>query len=261
MTLYLPSQNELIVFLLITIRIGAIIFTLPFFGSRNMPIQIKIILVFLLSLGIYPSLENPSMVIPHNGIALTLVVLGETITGFIIGFTAQILFISMQLSGELISQQMGLSLATTLNPQNPSQNSLITNFQYILATLVFFSSSTHHLFILAISESLHIIPIMTLTLSKAVGTTILSFLSKTFITSIKISAPIIVMQLLVAIGIGILARLVPQINIFILSFPINIGVGLLVLSIILIYILKDIKLIFEQFGHDLFLIIRLLGQG
>lgn len=261
MKLYSFTQNELIIFLLLTIRVGAIIFTLPFFSSRNVPGQLKIILIFLLSFGLYPALEGQSIVMPQNGLALTLVVIGETMTGFIIGFTAQILFISVQLSGELISQQMGLSLATTLNPLHPSQNSLITNFQYILAALIFFSSSAYHWFILAISESLHIIPIMTWTLSSSVRTTLLDFVSKAFISSIKISAPIIALQLLVAIGIGILARLVPQLNIFILSFPLNIGVGLLVLSIMLIYMLKDIKLIFEQFGHDLFLIIRLISQG
>ena len=79
--------------------------------------------------------------------------------------------------------------------------------------------------------------------------------------AIKLAAPVLVTLLLASFGLGIVARLVPQMNVFMLSFPVNLGTGLLVLSLTLFYLLGEIRLLFGQLGRELFAVVRLLGVG
>lgn len=261
MTLFLPALDELMRFFLLMVRLGAVVLTLPLLGSRTVPSQLKILFVLLLSLGLYPVVQAQHVVIPQSLGLLVLFVLGEAFVGMMIGFVGQILFVGVQLGGELISYQMGLSLATLFDPQNAVSSSLVTNFQYVLAVLIFFSLFAHHWFIVALAESLHMVPLLGFTISKAATMSLVTLLGKAFVVAIKLDAPIIVTLILVAIGMGIMARLVPQLNIFILSFPVNLGTGLLMLSLSLFYVLQVMRLLFGQLPRDLSLIIRLLGDG
>jgi flagellar biosynthesis protein FliR len=172
---------------------------------------------------------------------------------------AQVLFAGVQLGGELMNQQMGLSMASLLDPQQPQQSSVIANFQYIVATLVFFSGQAHHLFIYAMAESLHTIPLMEFSAPQAVITALVGLLGKACIAAIKLAAPLIVTLVLTNIALGIMARLVPQLNIFLLSAPVSIGVGLVVLGMALPYFLGGMRTVFTQLGSDLLTLIRILG--
>ena len=158
MTLSLLTPETLIVFLLLTIRIGAIVLSLPLLGSRNVPAQLKILFILMLGVALYPLVQLQQVVIPQRLGHLALVVVSEMLIGLTIGFVVQLLFAGIQLGGELISQQMGLNLATIFDPHNAQQVSLVTHFQYVLAMIMFLSGSAHHWFIIAMAESLQSIP-------------------------------------------------------------------------------------------------------
>lgn len=261
MTLFLPPLDTLILFVLLTVRIGAIVLSLPFLGARMVPSQLKVLCVLLLSFGLFPAIQGQAMAVPQSYGILVLLVLGEVFVGLAIGFVTQILFVGIQLSGMVVSQQMGLSTASIFDPQNSSQSSIVSNFQYVLAVLIFFSVSAHHWFIFAMAESLHRIPLLELTLSKSVVMSLVTLLGNAFVTAVKMAAPMLAILVFVTVGLGIVARLVPQLNVFILSFPVNMGTGLLALSVALFYLSREIRFLYEQLGRDLVLVIRLLGEG
>lgn len=261
MTLLLFSLHEFFLFLFLTVRISAMVLTLPFLGSRNVPAPLKIIFIFLLSFGLYPAVQTQEVVMPSTLGHLGLFILGELLIGLTIGFVVQILFASIRFGGEIISQQMGLSLANIFDPQNNQQITIIAEFHYALSVLFFFSVQAHHWFIYAMAESLHRVPLVGFTASKSVVAALIPLLGNMFIMAIKIGAPVIGVLLLSTLTMGIIARLVPQMNIFVLSLPISLSVGLIVIGFSLPYLLQRFHTLFSQLGRELFLIIRLMGTG
>jgi flagellar biosynthetic protein FliR len=259
MTLSLLTPEILIVFLLLTIRIGAIVLSLPLLNSRNIPAQLKVMLILMLSVALYPLVQTQQVVIPQRLGHLGLVVVSEMLIGLTIGFVAQILFAGIQLGGEIISQQMGLNFATIFDPQNAHQVSLIAHFQDVLAMLLFLSGSAHHWFIIAMAESLQSIPLGALSASGAVLPVILTLLGKACVIAIQLAAPVSIALLLATLVLGVIARLVPQLNVFALSFPATLGLGMVMLALALPAVMGGIQLAFGQLGNDLVQVIRVLG--
>src|SRR6266851_3249491 len=259
MTLSLLTPEILIVFLLLTIRIGAIVLSLPLLNSRNIPAQLKVMLILMLSVALYPLVQTQQVVIPQRLGHLGLIVVSEMLIGLTIGFVAQILFAGIQLGGEIISQQMGLNFATIFDPQNAHQVSLIAHFQDVLAMLLFLSGSAHHWFIIAMAESLQSIPLGALSASGAVLPVILTLLGKACVIAIQLAAPVSIALLLATLALGVIARLVPQLNVFMLSFPATLGLGLVMLALALPSVMGGIQLAFGQLGNDLVQVIRVLG--
>lgn len=261
MNTLLPELDTILIMFLLITRIGSIVFALPLLSSRNIPSLLKISLVLFLSFGLYPVIKDQRFDIPDSLFVLALLAITEIIIGFVIGFVAQIFFVSIRLTGDIISQQVGLSIATILDSQYNYPSSIVSNFYYILSVLLFFALSAHHWFVLVITESLRLIPILGFNPSKAIGITILDFFARSFLVAIQITAPVIVVLLLITIGVGVIARLVPQMNIFILSLPVNLGAGLLFIALTLSLFLKDIKAHYYQLSGALLQIVRLMSQG
>ena len=261
MTFAFFTLEDLWLFFCLTLRVGAIVMTLPFLGSRSLPAHFKILGIFCLSFGLYPAVPAQPFIMPQSPVHLGLLTLGEVLIGLLIGFVAQVLFTGIQLSGEIINQQMGLGLANIFDPENGQQNSIVTNFQYILAVLIFFSGDAHHWFIHAMAESLHAVPLLGFTLPQTVVALLVTLLGNACIMAIKIAAPVMATLFLATLAMGLVARLVPQMNIFMLSLPGNLGIGLLVLGLALPYFLGGLRTLFEQLGRDFLLVLRLLGKG
>jgi flagellar biosynthetic protein FliR len=261
MTFPVFTLEELFRFLFLLVRLSAMVLTFPLLSSRMIPAHLKIVCIVVLSLSLYPAVRTQNIRLPQGPIHLGLLLLGELFIGMIIGFVAQVLFASIQLGGTLMNRQMGLSMANILDPNNGQQTPIVANFQYILAILLFFSMQMHHWFIYAMAESLHAIPLLEFTVSKTVLNPLVILLDKAFMMAINIAAPVIVTLLLANIALGIMARLVPQMNIFILSFSVNFGIGLVALGLALPYLLGSFRGWFEHLGRELFLVVRLLGRG
>lgn len=259
MTLSLLTPETLIVFLFLTIRIGAIVLSLPLLSSRNIPAQLKALFILMLGVALYPLVQTQQVVIPQRLGHLVLIVVSEMLIGLTIGLVAQILFAGIQLGGEIISQQMGLNMATIFDPLNAQQVSLVAHLQYVLAMLMFLSGSAHHWFIIAMAESLQSIPLAGLSTSAAVLPVILTLLGKACVIAIQLAAPVSIALLLATLVLGVMARLVPQLNVFMLSFPATLGLGLVMLALALPSVMGGIQLAFGQLGNDLVQVIRVLG--
>jgi flagellar biosynthetic protein FliR len=261
MTVTLFSLHDFLLFVFVTVRIGAIVFALPFLGSRNLPAPLKILFIFLLSYGLYPAVQQQGIVIPLTLPHLTLFIVGELLIGLTIGFVVQTLFAGIRMGGEFVSQQMGLSMASLFDPQNGVQNSVIAQFYYTLAVVLFFTMQTHHWFIYAMAESLHRVPLLGFLMSKTVVSGVILRIENLFIMAIKIGAPVISVLLMTTLALGILTRMVPQMNLFALSFPVSLTVGFVMIGFALPYVMQQVQTLLHQLGRELFFMIRLLGAG
>ena len=261
MTLSLFALDDILRFWFLLIRLSAMVLTLPLFSFRTVPSHLKIVLIVALSVSLYPAVRTQQMPVLQGPMHLGILLLGELFIGMLVGFLVQVLFASIQLGGMLMNQQMGLSMANILDPQNGQQTSIIENFQYVLAVLLFFSVSAHHWFIYTMAESLHAIPLLGFRVPGDITRPLVVLLGQAFMHAVKLAAPVIVALLLVNIAMGIVARLVPQMNVFILSFPINMGVGLIVFALALPFLMAEFHQLYVQMGRDLLLFIRMLGGG
>jgi flagellar biosynthetic protein FliR len=253
-------QEDLLRFLFLTVRLGAMVLTLPLLNSPQVPAPVKIVFTFVLSFGLYPTVHKAPLVLPPHFWSLGLLMLGELFIGLTIGFVAQVLFAGIQLGGEIMGQQMGLNVSTMFDPHGTQQLSVVGNFHYILAVLMFFAGSAHHWFILTMAESVHSIPLLAFTVPTSVVTAAVTVLGKAFIMAIQLAAPVMIALLLATLALGILSRLVPQLNVFMLSFPVTFGLGLLVLGWTLPYLLGGFQALFERLGTDLLQVMQLFSQ-
>jgi len=222
--LFSPAQIEL--FFLVFIRVSAIVVMLPILGDRTTPVRTKAGLSLLIAILVVPLLKMPAGV-SEDVLSLGMKMGGELLIGVILGFAGRLLFEAIQMAGQLIGFQMGFAIVNIIDPITSKQVSIIAEFQYLLAGLLFLAIDGHHLLLQAVSESYAVVPVLGFHWTGALIQTIVDLTREMFVISMKISAPIVVALVFANIGLGLVARTVPQINIFIVGFPLQIAIGLL----------------------------------
>lgn len=219
-------------FILVFIRVSAMIFMVPIFGERRVPFMVTWGLSLLIAALLFPIVgKQAAPSVDLDFLSLALRIGGEVAIGVIIGFAARFIFAGIQVAGELTGVQMGFSIANVIDPASNQQVSIITEFQYMLALLLFLTVDAHHIFIAAIAESYQAVPPLSFHFSGELLQTLIHLSKDLFIIAIKISAPIMAVLLFTNVGMGVIARTVPQMNIFIVSFPLQIAIGLLFLGL------------------------------
>ncbi len=239
------DNTNIYIFLLILVRMSTFIIVAPIFSSRGIPAYIKIGLALFLSLLILPVISiNRTMSLDGNYI---IYVIEEAMIGLSIGFMGQLIFTAIQVAGSFIDLQVGFALANVIDPQTGIQSPITGNFKYTFAVLLFLVLNIHHLFIGAIISSFHTLPITGEWFSKINSEPIMMLVvatfSQMFVLAFKIAAPIIITLLLTDIALGIVARTVPQLNVFVVGMPLKIFILYFIFIIIasgLIYIFKDL---------------------
>jgi len=216
--------------LLLIMRVGGILIVAPIFSHRSIPSILKIGLIILISLIILPTISATKTNLPPDMLGLSVVLAKEIAAGLAIGFTAQLLFIGVQFAGDLIGLQMGFGIVNVMDPNSEAQVPLIGQYQIVLATLIFLALDGHHMVLSAISSSLHAVPLGQVNFTGTTADLIIRGGVNTLAHGIKLGAPCIVTLFLLDVAMGVVARTVPQMNIFIVGFPLKIGGGLLMLS-------------------------------
>ena len=204
------------------LRSMAIVLLLPFFGGRSVPFMVKVGVSILLAVMATPFIDR----VPSLDGLFPIGIFREVLIGITIGFVVRLLFAGVEMAGQLTGIQMGFGVATVIDPQTISQLSVFAQLFNIVAALLFFSMNIHLVFIMAIKESYSLVPPYGFALSAPVLDGLLTMTGRLFVVSIKLAAPIMVVILLINIALGIVARTVPQMNVFIIGFPITIMVGL-----------------------------------
>jgi len=250
------TETQFFSFFLIFIRVSGILFAAPLFGDPLIPNQLRISLGLVITLILTPVIKlNPWSSTPGPFIFLYLVV-GELLIGLIIGFAAKLLFAGVQLSGQLIGYQMGFAVANVLDPISGSQVSLFAEFEFFVAILIFLSINAHHLFIKAIVNSFQLIQPLQFQPQEIMFEKILAMAGKMFVLAVQVGAPIIVVLLLTNVFFGIMARTVPEMNIFIVAMPLGIAIGLFVLGISMPFFTNLLTKTFHILSRDLMVLMK-----
>ena len=253
---FYPEQFK--AFILIFIRIAIILFLLPIFGSSMVYARMKAGLALIITVVLFPVIKPDLELFPENLLSGVNLVLSECIIGMIIGLIIRMFFASIQLAGELIGFQMGFGIINVLDPQTGVQASIIAQFGYWVAMLVFLILNGHHILLKGLKESFDIINVGSIELSQGLFKTVVDSSSHMFLLAIKIGAPAIAALLFVSAAFGICAKFTPQMNILIVAFPIKIVVGLIFFGLSLEILLRILKGYLGNFDTALVYIMNLM---
>lgn len=248
-------------YLLILTRITAFFVTVPLFSYRAIPATQRIILAAILAWMMAYSLDLPEVLV--NGEYIYLIIKEATI-GLFIGILAFIIMAAIQIAGGFIDFQMGFAVANVIDPQTGAQSPLLGQFFNSLAMLLLLALNGHHLLLDGIYYSYEFLP-MTGSWPAFGSGQVVDFVLTTFTASFAIafqmSIPIVATLFLVDLALGITARTVPQLNIFVVGFPIKISVSFLVLSIMMAVMVGVMQKLFEFMIVSMRDLMILLGGG
>jgi flagellar biosynthetic protein FliR len=218
--------NNYKTFLMVLMRISVLIFLMPIFGSNNIPTLIKIIFSIALTIFITAFYEINIINFPLKTFDYILFLLIELFIGLTLSVMLRCILGGIQLSAQIAGFQMGLSMASIMDPATGAQSVVLGEFIYIIAVLLFFITNAHHFLIITLFESFKIINPGHIIMNHHIVEIVLETIKDMFILSIKLLAPVIVILLFIQIAFGILAKTSPQLNIIVISFAVNIIVGL-----------------------------------
>jgi flagellar biosynthetic protein FliR len=223
--------SELSLLLAVFLRLSVIIFMLPIFNNTHVPNMVKACVIIALTGVLYPFLHQttspPSILDP---VALACIALSELMLGTVLALSILFILDAFQMAGELISFEMGFGFAQAADPQNGTQSMLFSIWFQVLATVLFFGINGHHFLLKAVIESFKNVPVGAFALKDVMFQKIILLSGQLFVIAIKISAPVMIVLLLTQIGLGMVSKFAPQINILMTSFPVTIFVGLLFMS-------------------------------
>ena len=247
------------VMLLILLRVSAVLIAAPIFGHRSFLSRGKIGLAFMVSLIVFPLVADRGFEVPTGIFAYVFMMISEVIMGLILGFIVLLIFVGIQFAGQLAGLQMGFGIVNVIDPQSSNQISILGQFLNILAILILLSLNGHHVILNGLLHSFDVVPLGGVTLVAPVMERLIAMSAAIFVVAVKIAAPILVALFLISVAMGILARTVPQMNVFIIGFPVQIGVGLMALTLSLPLFYVMMERIIEALGRDLVAVIGLLG--
>ena len=256
-----PSPREVILFALVLSRVAGIFGALPVFGGKRLPMQVKAVSVIMITLVCFPSLAIKPPVVPTDIFALVMLLLREVMVGLMLAYIIQIIFAAVEFSGQIIGMQMGFTISQILDPTMGNQAQIMSVMQTLLATLLFLSLNIHHMFIRAIIDSFSAIPIGGWHLDADIIAFLVRRTTDVFVIGVRLAAPVMVSLLLTTVALGIMARAFPQMNIFMVSMPLNIGIGFLILGVTLTIFFHVLEVSFGHLNGQIGTLFRLLAKG
>lgn len=218
-------------FLFVFSRVAAIIMFAPILGSAQIPSRLKIGLALVFSVLIFSMVRTLPLPQPKGLFDFGIFMATDAMIGLAIAFAMRLVFSAVQLAGTLVDFQMGFGVVNVIDPQTQAQVSITAQFQNILAVLIFLAADAHHMIIGAVVESFRLINPAQVDFANITPEFILKMFSSMFIIAVKIAAPIMAILFFLAVGLGLVARTVPQMNVFIVGFPLQIGVGLIMIAL------------------------------
>lgn len=256
-----PSPREVIIFALVLSRVAGLFAAMPVFGGRRLPFQVKALAVMMITLITFPSLAVIPPVMPSDAFTMGLLLLSEMAVGLLISFITLIVFAAVEFSGQIIGMQMGFTISQILDPTLGSQTQIMSVLQTLFATLLFLALNVHHMFIRTIVESFSIIPLGAWHLNGEIIAFLVRHTMDVFVLGVRLAAPVMVTLLLTSVALGIMARAFPQMNIFMISFPLNIGIGFIVLGLTLLMFFHVLEVSFGELKEQIETLFRLMAKG
>lgn len=220
-------------FMLVFARIGAMVMLLPGFGETNIPVRVRLGIALALTLIILPLHRSAYQISMTSMAPLLVLMVHEIVIGVVLGATARVTLAALSVAGSVIAQQLGLGFVTSVDPTQGQQGVLIGNFLTILGLTLLFATDTHYLIIAALNDSYVIFSPGELMPSGDIASLATRAFSGAFKIGIQLSAPFIVFGLVFNLGLGVLARLMPQMQVYFVGVPLSMLAGFLILAAII----------------------------
>jgi flagellar biosynthetic protein FliR len=229
---WLPEAAYL--YLLLFARVGTMLMLIPALGEQVIPARLRLSFALALSLVFYPMLSGQLPRLPQDAFGIVVLLFHELIVGLTLGGMARLVVSGAQVAGSVVAFQTGLSVAQTADPSNDGmQGAIIGSFLSFLGITLIFATDLHYLALAAIHDSYKVFtPTMTLMFDDAAQMAIRT-IAGAFVIGVQMAAPFIVFGLVFYLGVGILGRLMPQLQVFFIAMPATISVGLILLAILL----------------------------
>ncbi|MDR2906056.1 MAG: flagellar type III secretion system protein FliR [Helicobacteraceae bacterium] len=222
------TDDRVVSFILLFIRVGAIFVFFPFFSAATIYPAVKGAIAFLLAVAFYPIL--PPLGFAINGANVMTAIFSELLFGFAAGFVLHLVFGAVQYAGEQISFAMSFSMAATMDPQTESNSTMITQFLYMIAILLFLALDGHHLVLLFFAKSLTAAPLGLALFTADFARYAIKGFAWLFTLGVMIAFPITALSLLSDIIFGMIMKTVPSFNLLVVGLPARILLAFLVLT-------------------------------
>ncbi len=246
--------NDFVTVFLVFLRVVPIFLIAPFFNNNAIPTMAKIFLALIVSYIVFFSIKGFTFDVDKGLLLLAVMGIKEVITGMVIAYSINFIFYGVSFAGMLIGFDIGLSMASAFDPTMDMENNIIGQIFNFVAVLVLLTINGHHYIIRAVSYSFNIIPIGTYVINKNVMQLLINYSAGVFVLAVKIAAPIMISFFLIHIAAGLIARIIPQMQVFFVIQPLQIGLGLFLLiaaTPVIIYMLKSVLSEFENLLFDL----------
>ena len=225
------NMTEFMTFSLILIRVSMILILAPVFGSEIVPAQVKIVLAVALSFVLMSVVKVDPSFFPESAVSLVYLILKELMIAMVLALLIRLVLEAVQFAAMYIGYQMGFAIVNVMDPQSGSQVSVLSQFAYILALLIFLSVNGHHIIIKALVQSFATAPPGGMIMAPLVLQEVIAAFGQMFVVAIKIGAPTLGILFCSKVAMGIVAKTVPQMNVLFVGMPMDIFIGLLVFGL------------------------------
>jgi flagellar biosynthesis protein FliR len=214
--------------LLVLLRVSVMVFLLPILNSDEVPSRLKAGLALFLSFILFPTLPETSLAVPGNVVAYFLLAMREIYVGAVMGFAATFIFMGIRFAGSWIDQEAGFSILQLFNPQAGEEDTPIGHLLFILFTLLMLATGGYIFYIRAIAESFQVIPLAGAHAASADMVAVFARLStNAFLLGLKVAAPVVTTLFVSSIALAIIARIMPQMNVWLVGMPMKLAMGML----------------------------------
>jgi len=247
------------VFLLVLVRVSGMFFLSPIFGRRNIPNFFKAGFCLIMTIVIANSVRIPDLT-PYTSLASYVFLIGkEFLVGVTMGFISYMFFAAIYVAGHMIATQIGFGMVNVFDPLTNVQIPITADFYAILATLFMLVTDSHHLLIKAVADSYDVLPPGGAQFSGGVVRQLVEMFYQTLIIGFKIAAPITAAILIADVALGIIAKAMPQMNVFMLGMPLKIIIGFIVILITLAAFKGMVNVILEGTYRNIYDFLRNAG--
>lgn len=223
----------ILAFMLTFVRIGTAIMIMPGVGDSFVNTRVRLLIALGVSFVLFPLTAKYMPDPVPSTLSLASLITMEFIIGLFFGTIARIFMMALDTAGMVISIQSGLGNAQIFNPALSTQGSIVGAFLSIFGILILFATNMHHLLFMGVLESYELFPVGAIPDTGSMAELMSRAVSQSFLIGVKLAAPFIVMTLMIYVGMGVLSRLMPQVQVFLLAIPVQILLAIMTLMLVL----------------------------
>jgi flagellar biosynthesis protein FliR len=250
------DEALLFAFLLVFVRCSAMLLSSPVFGAQNTPLPIRILTTLAISAALTCAIQPHIGPLPKDLYSMGAAVAGEAVAGLLIGLFMQLALQAALMAGALLDTQIGLGMSQTLNPIAGVPISIIAQYKFMLAVVVFLSINGHHVMLEAFARSYELMPTVGAANIAHLQEGYLGLLGQVSLLSLTIAAPVLAVSLVVDAALGVVSKAVPQMQAIMVGLPAKLIMGMTALSLALPALASGVQVGVEQASDALFRVMR-----